>query len=42
MGAAGRTYVQARYDRASVAARMEELYVDVLSSRRRSRITAAA
>jgi glycosyltransferase involved in cell wall biosynthesis len=42
MGATGRAYVQARYDRASIAARMEELYVDVLSSRRRSRITATA
>lgn len=37
MGAAGRTYVSARYDRASVAARMESLYADILSSRGESR-----
>jgi glycosyltransferase involved in cell wall biosynthesis len=42
MGANGRAYVQARYDRASVAASTEELYADVLSSYRTSRAAAVA
>ena len=37
MGATGRAYVSARYDRASVAARMEALYADILSLRDESR-----
>jgi glycosyltransferase involved in cell wall biosynthesis len=42
MGASGQAYAKARYDRASVAARMEELYGDVLSSCPKSRAAAVA
>jgi len=42
MGASGQAYAKARYDRASVAARMEELYGDVLSSCPKSRAAGVA
>jgi glycosyltransferase involved in cell wall biosynthesis len=42
MGAAGRDHVRARYDWASIAASMEDLYAGILSSRDARRIAAVA